>query len=216
LSYEAPSGFFSSFVIDKIVSPENRFDEADITVGWSFKIFKSLETSLSYSHFFFSKKSLQISSALRNNLEATFKKEFRWITPQLYLDLTFGQASPDYSIRFEVYHDFEIDYLLTKNKDALIISPTASIAAATLNFYSFYLRDRTLPLTRQNLGVNVNSNFQLASVDLALPVEYDIGKFLLRPELRQTIPLYEIKNSDNKAVTYFIFTVGYFFIGNIF
>ncbi|MBK5284577.1 MAG: hypothetical protein JJE25_04185 [Bacteroidia bacterium] len=216
LSYQATSGFFSSIVIDKIVSPENRFDAAAITAGWKFNVSKTVETSLRYSHFIFSKKTIQIISALRNNIEASFIKEFKWVSPQLYLDLNFGQGSPDYSIRFEIYHDFEIDNVLTKNNDALIISPTVSISAATLNFYSVYLRDSSLSRIIRNAAVNVNSKFQLASVDLALPVEYDIGNFLIRPEIRQTIPLYQMNNSDNKAVTYFIFTLGYFFMGSNF
>jgi len=216
LSYEAPSGFFSSIVIDKIVSPENRFDAAALTVGYNFYVFKTIETSLSYSHFIFSKKTIQINSALKNNVEASFNREFKWVTPQIYFDLNFGQGKPDYSIRLEIYHDFEIYNVLTKGKDALIISPTASISAATLNFYSVYLRGSSLTRILQNIAVDVNSKFQLASVDLALPVEYDIGKFLIRPEIRQTIPLYQTNNSDNKAVTYFIFTLGYFFTGTNF
>jgi len=213
LSYVAPSGFFSSLSAYKIVSSENKFDEADITAGWDFRIFNSLETMLSYSHFFFSRNSSQPRSTLRNNFEASFMKEYRWFTPAMYFDMNFGRAAkPDFSIRFEISRDFEFDSLFTKGNDALIISPNASIAAATLNFYSAFLRDSTQGRTIQNIGVNVNSNFQLASIDLALPVEYNIGKFMLRPEIRHTIPLGDNSKSDNKEVTYFIFSVGYFLI----
>jgi len=212
IAYLAPSGFFSAFVVEKIVSPENRFDRAELMLGWTFGIFKSVETALSYSRFVFSKQSLQIGASLRNNVEATFKKELSWITPQLYLDMYFGKAKPDFGIRLELYHDFEFDSVFTKGNDALIISPSVSITAATLNFYSLYLRDSTQRISLKNIGVNVDTRFQLASVDIALPVEYDIGRFMLVPEIRHTIPLENILLSDNKAATYFNLSVGFFLI----
>lgn len=210
LAYLAPSGFLTALVIEKIVDPDNRFDRAELLFGWTFNLFKSVETSLSYSRFVFNKESLQPGTLLRNNLEAQFKKETKVITPHLYLDMYFGKAKPEFGIRLELFHDFEFENLLTKGNDALIISPTAAITASTLNFYSLYLRDSTQARILKNIGVNVDSRFQLASIDFALPVEYDIGRFFLIPEIRHIIPLEKIRNSDNKEATYFNLTVGYF------
>jgi hypothetical protein len=212
LAYLAPSGFFSGLAVEKIVDPENRFDRAELTLGWMFNLWKKGEASFSYTRFTFSDESRQVGASLRNNLEATFKRETNWITPQLYLDMYFGKAKPDFGIRFELFHDFEFDSVFTKRNDALIISPSVSLTAATLNFYSVYLRDSTQLRTIKNIGVNVNTRFQLASIDLALPVEYDIGRFMFVPELRHTIPLENIRNSDNKPATYFNLSVGYFLI----
>lgn len=209
ISYYAPSGFFTAFALTKIIDPENRFDEADLSLGWSFKVLKDAEASLSYSRFSYSKQSLQLGSSLQNNFEVAIKRD-GVITPALFFDMFFGKGKPDFGVRLDVYHDFEMDNLFTNDKDELLISPTVSIIAATLNFYTLYLRDSSLARTRQNIGVNVDSNFQLASIELSLPVEYDLGRFMIKPEIRHTIPLQEVRNSDNKAATYFNLSLGFF------
>ncbi len=201
LLYEARSGFYTGFTSYRLVKPENRWDEAQLIAGWDFTLLKKIKTSASYSRFAYSDSSVQIQSSLKNNLELSLNYDSKIIQPKLTGSLYFGSASPDYLFTFELYHEFEFDYLLGNNDD-LYIRPTAMLNAGTLHFYRLLPRDSL----KRSLATKEVTKFNLSGIDFSLPIEYDIGKFIIEFSANYNIPLNQPKYL--KAEPGFYYTAG--------
>ena len=214
LTYEAPSGFFTSFVANRVLSPYKRWDETDFTLGWTFKLSKKLELLTSYTHMNFRDTSILLQSTLSNNLEVMLHRNSKYLTSRIYFDLNFGKGKTpnDYSFTFENSHAFEFENLLTKDNDALKIKPLAILSAGTLNFYKFHLKNRLEKPSLQNLAVNVNTTFNFTGLEFLLPVEYQIGRFSFEPAFHYSIPLNQPKIYEATPKTYFTASISFFFI----
>jgi hypothetical protein len=214
LTYEAPSGFFTSFATDRLLSPYNSWDERDFTLGWTFKLTKKLDLFLSYTHMNFKDESVLLRSSLSNNLEAMLLRDSKYLTSRFYFDFSFGKGKTpnDYSLTFENSHDFVFENLFTKDNDALKIKPLIILRAGTLNFYKFHLKNPLERPSLRNLAVDVNTKFNFTGLELLLPVEYHIGRFSFEPAIHYSIPLNQPKIYDASPKTYFTGSISFFFI----
>jgi len=59
----------------------------------------------------------------------------------LYFDFYFGQKSTDVRLILDLEHEFEIDGIFSK-KDYVVLKPTFTTFANSLNFYSLYLKNK--------------------------------------------------------------------------
>jgi hypothetical protein len=214
LTYEASSGFFTSFSADRLLKPYNSWEERDFTLGWTFKLSKRLDLFMSYTHMNFKEESVLLRSSLSNNLEAMLLRNSKYLTSRLYFDFSFGKGKTpnDYNITFENSHDFIFENLFTKDNDALKIKPLVILRAGTLNFYKFHLKNPLERPSLRNLAVDVNTKFNFTGLELLLPVEYQIGRFSFEPAIHYSIPLNQPKIYDASPKTYFTCSISFFFI----
>jgi hypothetical protein len=212
--YEAPSGFFTSIWRYRILSPYNRWDETDLTAGWELILSKKIHLFLSYKHRRFNEESRLLQAGLNNNLEFLFERRSKIIQMKLYLDYDFGKSKlpNDYSVTGELGHEFIFENLLTKNKDAFRINPSAAVTAGTLNFYRFHIKNLKERPSLQNLSYEVNTKFTWTGIELALPLQYDIGRFSIEASPHYSIPLNQPKVFDSTPYFYVTSSLSFFII----
>jgi hypothetical protein len=209
ISYEAPSGFFTSVMAYRLLSPKNRWEEFDVNFGWGFFLFsRKLEASVAYSHYGYGKKSQQLNAPFNNNLETVLRKNFGPVKSELYVDYDFGNGNKDYSFAFNNSHDFIFENLIADD-DEFKIKPLISLTAGTLNFYKLHLKNPEQKPQVQNLAATVNTTFNFTGIELSLPLEYNIGRFSLEPAIHHSIPLNQPKRLNATAVTYFTMSLSF-------
>lgn len=206
LFYQARSGFYAGFASYRLLKPENYWDQSQLSVGWDFSLWKKLETSTGYSRFAYNDSSVQIQSSLKNNFDLSFSLDSTIIKPRLTGAVYFGTSAPDYLCSFELSHEFAFDYLFGE-RDGLYIIPTAAISAGTLHYYRLMLRDsiqRVPPLREE-------TKFKISGIDFYIPIEYDIGRFIIGASVNYNIPLNQPLYLRAEPGFYFTLGVGFRF-----
>ncbi len=207
LFYQARSGFYTGFSSYRLIKPEKYWDQSRLMVGWDFSPFRKLQTSISYSRFAYNDNSVQIQSSLKNNLELSFTLDSAIIQPRLTGGLYFGSSTPDFLCSFELSHEFSFEYLFGEN-DGLYIKPSAIISAGTLHYYRLMLRDSG----QRARAVNEVTKFDISGIDFSLPVEYDIGRFIIGVSANYNIPLNQPLYLRATPGFYFTAGIGFRFI----
>jgi hypothetical protein len=187
LSYEAPSGFYTNLTIYRLLQPVQKIYETDWNTGWDFTVTKKLKAGVGYTRFFYSKdtslQQFQFRSTLVNQFELNLTLETKVITAKLYFDYLFGSGSSDVILPLDLSHKFKFENPFTEDNDELLIEPTASIYLGTNNYVSLYKKGRGKGVSEVN-----NTKFGYQGIEFALPVEYDIGKFIFTASGHYNIP----------------------------
>lgn len=207
LFYQGRSGFYTGFASYRLLKPEKYWDQSQLTAGWDFKLLQKLQTSASYSRFAYNDSSVQIQSSLKNNFELSFSLDSAIIQPKLTGAVYFGSSAPDYLSSFELSHEFAFDYLFG-DRDGLYIKPTAAVSAGTLHYYRLALRDSGQRL----LAAREVTKFDISGIDFYLPVEYDIGRFIIGASANYNIPLNQPLYLRAEPGFYFTLGLGFRFI----
>ena len=190
-----------------MLKPEKYWDQSQLIAGWDFSLWKKLETSVSYSRFAYNDSSIQIQSSLKNNVELSLTFDSAIIQPRLTGALYFGTSTPDFLCSFDLSHEFAFDYLFGE-RDGLYIKPTASISAGTLHYYKLMLRDSG----QRILAAREVTKFNISGIDLSLPVEYDIGRFIIGASANYNIPLNQPLYLRAEPGFYFTLGLGFRFM----
>ena len=207
LFYQGKSGFYTGFSSCRLIKPEKYWDQSQLMVGWDFSLAKKIETSVSYSRFAYNDSSLQIQSSLKNNVELSFSLDSALIQPRLTGGLYFGAAAPDFLCAFELSHEFSFEYLFG-DRDGLYIRPTAALSAGSLHYYRLALRDSG----QRFLAAREVTKFKISGIDFSLPVEYDIGRFIIGVSANYNIPLNQPLYLKAQPAFYFTAGIGFRFI----
>ncbi len=207
LFYQARSGFYTGFSSYRLLKPEKYWDQSQLIAGWDFSLWKKLETSVSYSRFAYNDSSIQIQSSLKNNVELSLTFDSAIIQPRLTGALYFGTSTPDFLCSFDLSHEFAFDYLFGE-RDGLYIKPTASISAGTLHYYKLMLRDSG----QRILAAREVTKFNISGIDFSLPVEYDIGRFIIGASANYNIPLNQPLYLRAEPGFYFTLGLGFRFM----
>jgi hypothetical protein len=193
LFYQAPSGFFTSLVVYK-TSNQARSGEKDLTFGWDFKLFKHYNAEVSYVHYFTVNTDSQVRASLGNTVEFNISREYKIISPKLFIDYSFGgKAYPDFNTTFQFMHVSNFENVF-RNEDELLLKPYISGTFGTLN----YLKKKSDTKKKQ---FSIDTQFNFSALEFSLPIEYYIGRFIITTSITHSIPYNQPKYIGNNDVT---------------
>ncbi len=215
-NYQAKSGFYfyaslTNILVSKadttaeaVEARKYKVDEWQISPGYYFKIDKKTKGSISFTHYFI-KDTLLITSGIKNNIDYSMDRDFKYVNEKLSFDLDLGDET-DFGITLETYHSFDIENLFTKDNDILSIIPGFTFTAGTQNFY-------TTKIARQGKGLGkgkppvttTTKKFSVIAFDFSIPLSYSIGKFTFEGAYNYTAALNQPKEpgvADSKPFGY--------------
>jgi len=215
--YNAKSGFTTGFNDYKLLNLPKAFNELDLNVGWDFNYWDNFQASASYMRMIFPTytKPTPYEEALamyQNNIDLFASYDLKYVTPGLRFDYfngrqkitgpkgktTTADTSNDYYVTFDLSHDFEVDNIF-KTKGDLVISPDYTIMGGTRTFYGEkFTQKRKRIITTGSSG---SSAFDLADMELDLPVKYKFHNFTFAPEVDYVYIFPASQNPTNQSET---------------
>lgn len=206
IKYQFNSGIYltgSVYVVPN--RKKNKLDGGDLTLGYDFDLSENLSGGMSFSKFFYSSNSTQVSSSQSSTVSGNLSYDNDFITPTLIADYNFNKQgiTGDLFLNIGLSHDFEIKGVFGK-ADGLIISPAIEANTGTQNFYNGYLVNRKHksvqnPATANTLLQAYQSElsaYKLLDYEFAMPVEYSSGNFIFN-----ITPTYALAQNQFKSTT---------------
>ncbi|NNU34682.1 hypothetical protein HK413_12535 [Mucilaginibacter sp. S1162] len=167
---------------------KNKVDGGDVTLGYDFDLSDKLSGGLSFSKFFYSSNSTQVTSSQSSTISGNLSFDNDFVTPTLTVDYNFNKQAiaGDLFLNIALSRDFEIDGVFGKD-DALTLSPTIEANTGTQNFYNGYIVYRKRKNVQNSAAATALlqtyqselSQYKLLDFECAIPVEYSRGNFTL-------------------------------------
>jgi hypothetical protein len=165
---------------------KNKVDGGDLTLGYDFDLTDELSGGLSFSKFFYSSNSTQVSSSQSSTISGNLTHANDFISPTVTADYNFNKqgVAGDVFINIALSHDFDIDGVFGKD-DWLTISPTIEANTGTQNFYNGYVVYRKRKAAQNSSTATALlqtyqselSQYKLLDYEFSTPVEYSSGNF---------------------------------------
>lgn len=163
---------------------KNKVDGGDLTLGYDFDLTDNLSGGVSFSKFFYSSNSTQVSSSQSSTISGYLTYANDFITPTIMADYNFNKqgVAGDLFLNIALSHDFDIDGVFGKD-DGLTLSPTIEANTGTQNFYNGYVVYRKRKNVQNSAAAatllqtyqSELSQYKLLDYEFSMPVEYSTG-----------------------------------------
>ncbi|OON67254.1 hypothetical protein [Hymenobacter sp. CRA2] len=218
LTYKLPAGFWGSVVSYDLFNTASFVDETDASVGWDGDLSKSVDASVSYSHFFFAPNSPLLKSAVGNSLDGYLGWDWGYVYSRLSGSCLFGGAHDAFLI-LDNSRYFEINRVFTP-QGYLSIEPRVSVLAGTQHFAQTSIERRPTGNGGNGNGnghggqgqgptttvTTDNTRFRVLNYEARVPVTYTLGKVAVETAWRYSIPVNLLPDDVTRARSYW--TVG--------
>ncbi len=201
VAYNNPLGFSAAISATKLTESSN-WDEFDASFEYDYDFADYFGISLSYSHSFYGTSNTKVNVGLTNDIGVGLNIT----TPVLVINPTFDYAFGNKSDIF-IGFNFSQEIDLASNDDGsnqLSITPAASASLGTENFLNSTLRKRKVKgkIVSKNVKT-VDSSFGIMEYELDLPINYQIGNFLIAPEYSYIFPVRQPVGESSNSFGYF-------------
>ena len=178
LGFTFKNGLYFSAKEDYTTIYKGRFDAGTIAAGYNFMQSKNWGGELFAEKYFYNKSSKAVRSEIAAIIGGEVCYENDWITPNLNLNLAFGQKT-DIIITPSLNREFEF-----LNKQ-LSIAPVIGFSFATQHFLDSYFQRlaKQEGKTKAEKSVLNSGKFNLKTVEISLPITYlyKCWEFSLQP-----------------------------------
>ena len=184
-TYSTKGGLFASVGLYNLLNTPQLVDETDLSVGWNHDIGKTLDASLSYSHFFFPTGSELVKSSVSNAFDAGLGQDWGAFYSRLSATYLFGNAASkgDAFLVLEASRSFETKRGFGAN-DYFSVEPMLSAAAGTQSFAETSVAKRRGVKTVRN-----TRRFDIVDYEFSLPLTYTVGKLAVSAGWRYVVPV---------------------------
>ena len=214
--YQLKSGLYFSGQSYKLLN-DNTSDisAAALGAGINFKIGKTLETDLSYSHSFYPSYSPLLQAANADNASLAFSLDSSWIKPKVTIDYAFGKTNDAF---VTAGFSKSINLFSITPKDIVTIEPDVNVVGGTQHFYQTYITQKKLhenplglgnippvfgnPGTTSQTDTVKTTDFNVLSYNFKIPLAYNRAHYLIQAEYQ--LSLLSDKVSANKQINSFL------------
>ena len=214
--YQLKSGLYFTGQSYKLLN-DNTSDisAAALGAGINFKIGKTLETDLSYSHSFYPSYSPLLQAANADNASLAFSLDSSWIKPKVTIDYAFGKTNDAF---VTAGFSKSINLFSITSKDIVTIEPAANVVGGTQHFYQTYIRQKKLhenplglgnippvfgnPGTTSQTDSVPTTDFNVLSYNFKMPLAYNRSHYLIQAEYQMS--LLSDKVSANEQINSFL------------
>ncbi|WP_157807277.1 hypothetical protein [Hymenobacter chitinivorans] len=221
LSYTSRYGVWGSVVSYNLFDTSSFIDETDLAVGWDGDLSKTVDASLSYSHFFFAPNSPLIKSSVNNSVDGYLGWDWGYVYSRLNAAYLFGDSN-DFFLTLDNSRYFEVDKVFTP-KAYLAIEPRLSATAGTQHFVETSIEQQILRGNSNGKGKGKGggggtttvttttdtpvTRFRMLSYELRLPLTYHLGAVAVQAAWRYAIPVNLLPDDVSHARSYFTTSV---------
>ncbi|MFC7667217.1 hypothetical protein ACFQT0_07140 [Hymenobacter humi] len=142
LTYKSRVGLWGSAVSYNLLNTTSFVDETDLSVGWDGDLSKTVDASLSYSHFLFAANSPLVKSSVNNSIDSYLGWDWGYVYSRLNAAYLFGDTN-DFFLVLDNSRNFEIERVFTP-RGYLSIEPRVSLTAGTQRFAEISLEQQKL------------------------------------------------------------------------
>ncbi|MEO6521586.1 MAG: hypothetical protein ABIN91_07910 [Mucilaginibacter sp.] len=227
--YNTKFGMFVYGSAWKVIKSIPTVDEFDLGLGYSYKLSKNFQGSISYTRFLFNNDTQILKSASSNDIN--FKNTFDWkiLKSGVTMDYLFGK-SDDFFVTISQSHYFESSFGVFDNKDYLTFTPAFNVILGTQNFVQRFSRDHNYFGNMNAIGPggpggyvpppippneddyrNANRNFAVLNYNFKIPVAYNRPHYTLEASYKYSIPINVQGYLTTKNQSFFNLTFYYVF-----
>ncbi|MGF7082558.1 hypothetical protein [Mucilaginibacter sp. UYCu711] len=185
LNYAFSNGIYLSGSLYVVPNrKKSKIDGGDITLGYDFDLTDKLSGGLSFTKFFYSSNSTQVSSSQSSTVSSNLSYDNDFIIPALTADYNFNKqgVTGDIFLNIGLSHNFDFDGIFGKD-DGLTLSPTIEANTGTQNFYNGYVAYRKRKNVQNSAAATALlqtyqselSQYKLLDYEFSMPVEYSTG-----------------------------------------
>lgn len=205
LFYNHPIGFGAFLNVYNIKGTSVPWDELEIGTSYTHTFNEKLTMCISYTHYTFYDTSEISKQGLNGIAGVNLNYEFSFLTPGLAFDIGFGDQT-DYSIIVDFSKRIDLakklnfrcwlepDFSGTYGTESLLASLIAKNANA----------NKKAP---KNVKTITNKVFSVLAYELSVPLNIEIGRFIITPEYSYVIPLNQPSLTDSNAFGFFTVNV---------
>ena len=214
LTYKSRVGIWGSVVSYNLLNTTSFVDETDLSVGWDGDLSKTVDASVSYSHFLFAANSPLVKSSVNNSIDSYLGWDWGYVYSRLNAAYLFGETN-DFFLVLDNSRNFEIERVFTP-RGYLSIEPRVSLTAGTQRFAETSLEQQKLrgnaPRTTPGRGngggagttvTTTPTRFRALNYELRVPVTYSLGALSLQVAWRYAVPVNLLPDDVSVARSYF-------------
>jgi hypothetical protein len=216
LTYTSRFGVWGSVVGYNLFDTPTFLDETDLSVGWDGDVSRTVDASLSYSHFLFAKDSPLVKSSVNNSVDGYLGWDWGYVYSRLNAAYLFGESN-DFFLTLDNSRFFEIDKVLTP-KGYLSVEPRVSVMAGTQHFVETSIEQQIILGNNKGKGKGKGgpptttvttvtdtpvTRFRVLNYELRVPVTYSLGMVSVRAAWRYSIPVNLLPDDVSHARSYF-------------
>jgi hypothetical protein len=136
-----PVGVYLSAGSYKLLNYGSGISETDMGAGFDYDVNDRFTAGISYTRSFFPENSPLLQAANQNNVNASAKYAWPWLTSSFSADYAFGKQS---DVFLSLTHSKEIAIgSLLSDKNSLSIEPSVELIAGTRRFYETYTIEKS-------------------------------------------------------------------------
>lgn len=136
-----PTGLYLSAGSYKLLNYGSGISETDIGAGFDYDFNDNLTAGISYTRSFFPENSPLLQAANENNVNASLKYEWPWLSSSLSTDYAFGIEN-DVFISLNNSKEIFIGSLFNE-QNSLSLEPAIELVAGTRHFYETYIIEKS-------------------------------------------------------------------------
>ncbi len=194
--------------------------QADLNVGWDFKIGSKNDGTLSYMYSRFDRNIQLVKDAPGNTFEGYFAHNFGWVNSGLRGDYTYENFTgvihgvrvnvpvTDYYASWETSKEWFIDAVFT-HKDYFDINPMFTLLAGTDNFIGKFIVARYPTSKLAAHYADIASRFLIQEFVLDVPVAYNVGNFTFTPSFEYTVMTQKATETTPTSFPIYRFSAAY-------
>ena len=216
LTYKSRVGIWGSAVSYNLLNTTSFVDETDLSVGWDGDLSKTVDASVSYSHFLFAANSPLVKSSVNNSIDSYLGWDWGYVYSRLNAAYLFGDTN-DFFLVLDNSRNFEIEQVFTP-RGYLSIEPRVSLTAGTQRFAETSLEQQKLrgnaPRTGPGRGnggsgggtttvTTTTTHFRALNYELRVPVTYSLGAVSMQVAWRYAVPVNLLPDDVSVARSYF-------------
>ena len=205
LFYNHPNGIGALLNIYNISGTSVQWDEIEIGASYTHPFNEKLSMCLSYTHYTFNDTNESAKQGLSGIAEINLSYEFTLLTAGCSLEVGFGDQT-DYSLivnfskRIEFAKGIIAEFWL--EPDFSGIYGTESLLNNRL-----VRRKNAKNKIVKKIVTKTNNVFSVLDYQLSIPLNIEIGRFIIAPEYDYNIPLNQPVNTDSNAFGFFTINV---------
>jgi len=212
--YNFKSGFSLSASAQKLLNSGTGISAEDFSVGYNFKLNKSLAGNLGYARYFYQKNSPLLQTANQNTLSSNLT--YSWaIKSALSANFAFG-TQKDVFLIFRNSKMIDLGSLFSE-KDYISIEPAVDIIGGTVHFYETYTtqtnrRRILLNLPPRTVTTTVNdASFGILAYTFSLPLAYNRASYSIEASYQASVPGQKFSSGSNTSASVFNLSFYYAF-----
>jgi hypothetical protein len=224
--YNSKPGIFVYGSLWRVFNTVPTVDEFDVGFGYSYRLSKKYNGTISYTKFFFDKNAQIIKSASSNDIDWKNTYDFKFFKSSVTFDYLYGK-SDDFFVTLSQSKYFESNWSVFDDKDYITFTPSFNIILGTQNFVQRFSRDHdyfdvppglvtappaTVPPMPNELDYGrANRNFNILNYNIKIPLAYNRAHYTLEASYRYSIPVNVQGFLQTKNQSYYNLTFYYVF-----